>query len=96
MLIRYTDRQQFREHYDWFDASQKDFIGSPGNRASSFFVYLVADCKGGETVFPDVSRPEAQEWCGTLRCQNENGEELQRVEVRPKVGTAIFWYNLEN
>jgi prolyl 4-hydroxylase len=62
---------------------------------SSFFVYLVADCKGGETVFPEVWRPKAPEWCGTVRCKDDWGQEIFRLEVLPKVGTAIYWRNLQ-
>jgi prolyl 4-hydroxylase len=62
---------------------------------TSFFVYLEANCTGGNTVFLEVPRPQAPEWCDALTCLDENGEELNRVEVKPKVGTAIFWYNLD-
>jgi prolyl 4-hydroxylase len=95
LLIRYTDRQQFREHYDWFNPDKADTFGNSGNRASSFFVYLLADCKGGTTVFPKVLRPEAQEWCGILKCHDEDGQKVHQLEVQPKVGTAIFWHNLD-
>lgn len=91
---RYTDSQEFRAHFDWLDSNHPESIGQAGNRLSSFFVYLVADCHGGSTVFPEISRPAAEEWCQTLKCQ-ENGEEVQWLEVTPKVGTAIFWYNLD-
>jgi prolyl 4-hydroxylase len=55
----------------------------------------MANCTGGATVFPHVSRPEAEEWCDALKCYDENGEEVQRVEVEPRVGTAIFWFNMD-
>jgi prolyl 4-hydroxylase len=58
-------------------------------------VYLVADCVGGTTAFTEVERPKAPEWCEVLKCQDENGEEVHWLEVQPKVGTAIFWYNLD-
>jgi len=70
-------------------------MGTSGNRESSFFVYLVAECHGGTTVFPEVWRPSANEWCETLKCIDEFGRDVHRLEVEPKVGTAIFWYNLD-
>ena len=94
-LIRYTEKQKFGEHFDWFDPLKPDSIGPPGNRVSSFFVYLLADCKGGTTMFPEVWRPEGQEWCTDLKCNEENGQEVRWLEVLPKVGTAIFWHNLD-
>ena len=70
-------------------------LAKAGNRATSFFVYLVADCIGGTTVFPKVPRPKADAWCGTLICNKENGEEVSWLEVKATVGTAIFWHNLD-
>jgi prolyl 4-hydroxylase len=46
-------------------------------------------------MFPEVWRPEGQEWCTDLKCNEENGQEVQWLEVLPKVGTAIFWHNLD-
>ena len=56
LMTRYFENQQFREHYDWFDPTKVDAVGPAGNRATSFFVYLVADCNGGTTKFPEVLR----------------------------------------
>jgi prolyl 4-hydroxylase len=77
------------------DPTRDNSLEAPGNRLTSFFVYLEADCLGGTTVFPKVQRPLAEEWCNSLKCHDENGEESQRLEVQPVVGTAIFWYNLD-
>ena len=60
-----------------------------GNRLSSFFVYLRADCQGGPTAFLKVPRPQNPEWCSQLNCS------VDHVEVYAKVGTAIFWYDLD-
>jgi prolyl 4-hydroxylase len=76
------------------DTDKLEALGAAGNRLSSFFVYLVAECQGGSTVFPEIARPAADEWCETLKCE-DNGEDVQWLEVAPKVGTAIFWYNLD-
>lgn len=66
-----------------------------GNRLTSFFVYLLVDCNGGTTIFPRLQRPNSSEWCTQLKCRHDNGEEVGWLEVKPKVGTAIFWYNLD-
>jgi prolyl 4-hydroxylase len=94
-MDRYTEKQKFREHFDWFDPLKPESSGPAGNRATSFFVYLLADCDGGTTMFPEVWRPEGLEWCTDLKCHDENGQDVQWVEVLPKVGTAIFWHNLD-
>ena len=92
---RYYDRQHFNEHFDWFDPRDESII-EPGNRRSSFFVYLVADCIGGSTSFPNyVPRPQRQEWCGAIKCQDENRWEVTYLDVQPRVGTAVFWYDLQ-
>jgi hypothetical protein len=94
-IFRYTDTQQFRKHTDWLDPEQDEGVQKHGNRESSFFVYLVANCTGGTTVFTKVCRPEAEEWCDALKCHDENGESVEWLEVEPKVGRAIFWWNLD-
>jgi len=66
-----------------------------GNRLTSFFVYLVADCLGGTTVFPKVPRPQGEEWCEVLKCNDEEGNAIELLEVQAKVGNAIFWHNLD-
>ena len=97
MLIdRYTDSQEFRAHFDWLDPDRPDYpIGPSGNRASSFFVYLVANCLGGTTVFPEVPRPDGDQWCDVLKCKDDEGNDVERLEVNPKVGTAMFWFHLD-
>lgn len=46
-------------------------------------------------MFPEVARPEAPEWCGTVKCADDEGQAVKWLEVPPKVGSAIFWYNLD-
>jgi len=94
-VVRYVNRQEFRPHFDWLEPQYVEDIGGAGNRLTSFFVYLLANCTGGSTVFPELARPESPEWCGTVKCHDDEGQEIQWLEVPPKVGTAIFWYNLD-
>ena len=46
-------------------------------------------------MFPNIQRPQSEEWCDMLKCQNDEGKAVEWVEVLPKVGTAIFWFNLD-
>lgn len=91
---RYYNNGRFRVHYDWLPDTVPSFKHS-GNRATSFFVYLQVDCQGGATVFPAVERPISESWCEFLNCKNETGHEVPWLEVKPKVGTALFWYNIQ-
>jgi prolyl 4-hydroxylase len=92
-LLRYTPTQEYRAHHDWFQPEDPQ-LEDPGNRDTSIFVYLKANCTGGTTAFPKVPRPRAPEWCDVLKCEDENGQEVQWVEVKPRIGAAVFWYNL--
>lgn len=96
LIIRYGKGNYFRAHFDWFDPDRDQTLDQSGNRATSFFVYLVADCEGGTTIFPNVLRPEGEEWCDLLKCRNENGTETEVFEVKATVGTAIFWQNFNS
>jgi len=87
--------QQFKEHFDWLDPVRDTSLMKSGNRATSFFVYLEASCEGGATAFPRIKRPKAPELCDALLCHDENGNEVDWLEVKPKVGRAIFWHNLD-
>lgn len=59
-------------------------------------MYLVADCEGGTTVFPNVPRPAGEEWCDLLKCRDGNGTDVTILEVKATVGTAIFWQNFDS
>lgn len=89
LLTRYHEDGQVQPHFDWLPTTVPSFERS-GNRLSSFFVYLLANCTGGTTAFPRVPRPSSSEWCRHLNC------DVPWLEVKPKVGTAIFWYNLNS
>jgi prolyl 4-hydroxylase len=47
-------------------------------------------------VFPRVLRPRGQDWCRVLKCRDDDNKELEWLEVKPRVGTAIFWFNLDS
>src|SRR5271170_2152982 len=93
LTARYGESGHFRLHYDWLPENVPSLRHS-GNRVSSFFVYLSADCEGGTTVFPGIMRQKHETLCEFLRCHDQNGTEVKWIEVKPKVGTALFWYNI--
>lgn len=89
-VLRYELGGHYEHHHDSFpeDAAQHSM---EGNRQSTFFVYLDADCTGGGTNFPRLTRPRGDEWCRLIDCDEspEHG-----VTFKPITGNAIFWYNL--
>jgi prolyl 4-hydroxylase len=95
-VVKYIAGGHYNPHYDWLYEPNGGFdLDTAGNRASSFFVYLEANCTGGSTNFPGVDRPVENEWCETLNCVDEGGKPIKTVEVKPKVGRAIFWWNVD-
>ncbi|KFY85066.1 hypothetical protein V500_08722 [Pseudogymnoascus sp. VKM F-4518 (FW-2643)] len=84
-LVRYTSGQKFNLHYDWYDTPQVlSKSGQRFNRPASFFVFLEANCTGGETYFPHISVPGEGRWR-----EHEGGTAFTPVE-----GNALFWVNL--
>ncbi|OOF95810.1 hypothetical protein ASPCADRAFT_36224, partial [Aspergillus carbonarius ITEM 5010] len=82
---RYGVNGFYNFHYDWDSLIQK------GNRITTFMVYLVANCTGGGTNFPRLSRPNDTRWCGIIDCEEE---EYEGVTFKPRVGAAVFWENM--
>ena len=74
-------------HFDWATASKA------ARRVSSFMVYLAANCTGGGTNFPRISRPKGQQWNNLLEKEGEDGAE--GVTFRAVAGNAVFWMNFD-
>jgi hypothetical protein len=108
-VVRYATDGFFKHHYDWLSQSQEDGAYSPdvkcngdsycekgmGDRESTFFVYLQADCEGGETEFPEVEMGkdlDSKMWCEFVACEDKD----RGVKFRPKAGNAVFWENMED
>lgn len=74
-----------------------DGSGRVFNRAASFFVFLRANCTGGETWFPRVNvtrlGAELGEWYGDKVSAGDEGE--GGVKFKPVTGNAVFWVNLD-
>jgi prolyl 4-hydroxylase len=77
----------YRDHYDWYD----DAHAVGGNVASTFFVYIHANCTGGGTNFPRLTPPEDEAWCEFIDCDRPLDE---GVTFKPILGNAVYWDNL--
>jgi prolyl 4-hydroxylase len=106
-LVRYFPGQKYDLHTDFWPQHQvmNDGSGRLFNRAASFFVFLRANCSGGETWFPKVnaaysstaypaSDGDMEKWYGEKVVREERDEEGSGVKFKPIVGNAIFWINL--
>jgi prolyl 4-hydroxylase len=85
---------QYRDHFDWFD----DASAVGGNIASTFFVYIHANCTGGGTNFPRLKPPPENplegngvDWCEFVDCDRPWDE---GTTFKPIAGNAVYWDNL--
>ena len=95
-VVRYELNGYYNDHFDWLgDTCTSYWCQRMGDRSSSIFVYLEANCTGGETEFLKMSVPEdlRGEWCEFVSCEEGGGNSTLRW--KPKAGNAIFWENLD-
>lgn len=86
---RYGVNGFFTFHYDW------DSQITEGNRATTFMIYLVANCTGGGTNFPELESLVDQRWCEVIDC--DGGEDrYPGVTFKPIVGAAVYWENIHS
>jgi prolyl 4-hydroxylase len=81
---------QYRDHFDWYD----DAHAVGGNIASTFFVYIHANCTGGGTTFARLEPPRdtKDEWmCEFVDCDRPWDE---GTTFKPVLGNAVYWENL--
>jgi len=77
-VVRYEPGQQYKPHYDYFDAAELGAVKSlelSGQRMYTFFVYLndlAEEETGGQTCFPL----------------------LDNLCIQPRCGNAVLWRNL--
>ncbi|THX86231.1 hypothetical protein D6D04_01543 [Aureobasidium pullulans] len=89
-VLKYEIGGHYNHHHDSFPEEVAKH-SMQGNRLSTFFVYLAANCTGGGTNFPDLKRPRGVEWCEFIDCE----EPMEKgVSFKPITGNAIYWYNL--
>lgn len=91
-LVRYVENQKVDLHYDWHQGklpvSKKS--GKSYNRLASFFIYIDASCKGGETWFPNVTVSKTLNAGHVRTIDDTNG-----ISVVPKAGNGVFWMNMD-
>ncbi|KAH8810987.1 2OG-Fe(II) oxygenase [Xylogone sp. PMI_703] len=84
---RYEDGQYFRAHYDW-NISPVTGLVQP---TTTFFATIQADCENCGTEFPLLKynwTAEDPRVCEYVDCESET------MIIRPRVGSAIFWRNI--
>lgn len=103
-IQRYNVSGYYRHHFDWRGGNTG--LDSIADRASTFMVYLHADCFGGGTIFPRLRRPSTRQWCQFIYCDTDIDEEAggdsilktvpdgEGLTFKPTKGNAIFWENL--
>ena len=77
----------YAHHFDWATASKA------ARRVSTFMVYLAANCTGGGTNFPRISRPKGKQWESFLEEEGEDG--VAGVTFKAAAGNAVFWMNFD-
>jgi prolyl 4-hydroxylase len=77
---------------DWF--YQADHMINGGQRISTFFTYLHANCSMGETEFINIKFNLAlhSHFCQFLICDETST--YRGIRFRPIPGNSIFWYNI--
>jgi len=86
-VLRYNAGGFLNYHYDWDEAL------APGNRVSTFMVYLVGNCTGGGTNFPYLPQPNDTRWCDVIECDEAGRDGYQGVTFKPIAGSAVYWEN---
>jgi prolyl 4-hydroxylase len=89
-VLKYEVGGHYNHHHDSFpDKTARESM--EGNRESTFFVFLEADCTGGGTNFPRLKPPEDERWCQYIDCDEPYDA---GVTFKPITGNAVFWQNL--
>jgi len=86
----YGVNAEYQLHTDWF--TDPEVYG--GNVASTFFVYIHANCTGGGTHFPELkmTKSERERWCDFVECDKPVEE---GITFKPVRGNAVFFNNLQ-
>ncbi|QPH15587.1 hypothetical protein C2857_000025 [Epichloe festucae Fl1] len=89
---RYGFNGFYTFHYDWVDFDSR----FPGNRMTTFMVYVEDACTGGGTNFPRIPQPQDKRWCDVIACSgDEEFEDYPGVTFKPIAGSAIYWENFD-
>ncbi|UJR18117.1 hypothetical protein I4U23_005017 [Adineta vaga] len=92
-VVKYTSGQQYKPHYDWL--SNPEHLKDGGQRVTTFFTYLQANCSKGETEFLPIryNKTHHERFCDILICDEKSHE--FGIRFRPIAGNTIFWYNMD-
>ncbi|GAB0139119.1 hypothetical protein EsDP_00007334 [Epichloe bromicola] len=89
---RYGFNGFYTFHYDWVDFDSR----FPGNRMTTFMVYVEDACTGGGTNFPRIPQPQDKRWCDVIACSGDDDfEDYPGVTFKPIAGSAIYWENFD-
>ncbi|EPE30487.1 hypothetical protein GLAREA_03454 [Glarea lozoyensis ATCC 20868] len=92
-VVRYPLNSYYNTHVDWIgDHCVDTLCQKSGDRETSFFVYLQADCKGGATEFSKLTLPKGVDekfWCQFLDCNDEAGDEGSTEKDAEGNGTGV-------
>jgi prolyl 4-hydroxylase len=95
-VVKYGLTDEYKHHYDWFQAQPENSIRWLPNRETTFFVYLEANCTGGGTNFPRLQAPRDvsfdDKWCQFIDCDQPYH---MGVTFKPIIGNAVFWQNMK-
>ncbi|CAF0951652.1 unnamed protein product [Adineta ricciae] len=91
--VKYISDQHYKPHYDWFPF--EEYTKVSGQRVTSFFTYLQANCSMGETEFVNITfnATSHRQFCDILTC-DENSPKAG-IRFRPLPGNSIFWFNID-
>jgi len=66
-----------------------------GQRVTTFFTYLQANCSMGETEFLEIRYNKLfyERFCDILVCDEKSTE--HGIRFRPLAGNSIFWFNMD-
>lgn len=95
-LVRYIEGQKVDLHFDWYQRQLpvSKRTGKRYNRLASFFIYVIADCTGGETWFPNITTSSSFQTDRTTPVETlDHGNGLA---LKARAGSGVFWMNLTN
>ncbi|CAF1079963.1 unnamed protein product [Adineta ricciae] len=92
-VVKYQSNQFFHPHFDWF--YNGSHLDNGGQRITTFFTYLFANCTNGETEFIEIKYNQTlhERFCKILIC--DDVAEQYGLRFRPIPGNSIFWFNVD-
>jgi prolyl 4-hydroxylase len=92
-VVKYPINGYYNTHVDWIgDHCVDELCQKTGDRETSFFVYLQADCKGGATEFSEMALPggvDEELWCKFLDCNDADGNRDGNKQASDGNGTGV-------